>query len=246
MKIIVCLFITLAITVSLTGCVAIGFTGVGLAGKGDIIPVSFDVPELTSLTIKIHAKLYMTDEESSKIEIKLYENWAKELDIEITEDGQAVVASNVNFHTGWNDTNIPEIYISTKHLQNLNIEGVVDFNEATHIVTDTFTLLLSGVFNGELSLDVDELMVNMSGVGSMVLSGDAEKATIYSSGVGDINAFELTAQEAEINVIGVGSVEITSEVKINANLSGVGSILYKGNAEVNQNRTGVGSIKKSD
>ena len=242
--------IAIAIIVSLTGCVNINYGGGGggISGKGEIVTKTYALDtagDYTGLTIKIAAELHLTDDDSDTMTIKLYENWADLLNVDITGNG-VMIDSDKNFRINVNNSkkNLPQIFIPASKLESLNVLGIVTIADTNTVIAgESFAITMSGVASGKINLDVQELDVFITGVGDLALSGTAESATIYSSGVGSLKAFGLITQSADITISGVGSVELHCVEKLNARLTGVGSISYKGNPSVTQKRTGVGSIR---
>lgn len=246
-KKLIALFAMLVLMVSAAGCVAVGFNSHGgnsVRGQGTITSESFECGDFTKLSVKIPGELYYTAGKPGSVTIELHENLAQYLNV-FTDNGALVIDSNRSFSVE-NNKEMPKIYVSTQSLEDISVEGVVDIKSADKITADSFTLVVDGVFNGTLDLDVKNLIADISGVGDLTLNGTADNAKIDMSGVGSLKAFGLQTKEADVENSGVGSVEISCSDKLIAEVSGVGGVTYKGDPSVTPNVSGVGGLKKAN
>jgi Putative auto-transporter adhesin, head GIN domain len=101
---------------------------------------------------------------------------------------------------------------------------------------------LSGSGSMDLKVDYPSVKTNVSGSGSINLQGAATSAIHTVSGSGKIKSYGFTALEAEANVSGSGSIQVSATNSLKGTVSGSGSIYYKGNPVVNINRSGSGRI----
>ena len=105
-------------------------------------------------------------------------------------------------------------------------------------------LTVDGSLNGKFGFgEMDSLDATISGLGTMRLAGTARRAVLRIDGGGSISAFDLTAQEADVSIEGLGSCEITAERSLNASIDGGGRITYAGDPAVTKRVDGLGSIR---
>ena len=113
---------------------------------------------------------------------------------------------------------------------NLPLLSDVELNGSGRLVASGFegeepaSVELSG--SGELSWSgsSDALDVVLNGSGNLTVAGEAENAEYYLAGAGTLDARELTAQAASIEVEGVGSVQATVDGRVDASVNGSGTI----------------------
>ena len=110
------------------------------------------------------------------------------------------------------------------------------------------TLTSSGVNNITVSgfENLDQLDVIMTGVGNIEMSGSSDVLNINSSGSMNFSGFEFVTNTCDINLSGVGNIEITVNELLTGSLTGVGNILYRGSPQVNISVTGVGNVINSN
>lgn len=106
----------------------------------------------------------------------------------------------------------------------------VELNGSGRLVASGFegeepaSVELSG--SGELtwSGSTDALDVVLNGSGNLSVTGEAERAEYYLAGAGTLDARELTAQAANIELEGSGSIQATVDGRVDASINGSGTI----------------------
>jgi hypothetical protein len=106
----------------------------------------------------------------------------------------------------------------------------VELNGSGRLVASGFegeepaSVELSG--SGELvwSGSTDALDVVLNGSGNLTVSGEAESAEYYLAGAGTLDARELTAEGANIEVEGSGTIQATVDGRVDASVNGSGTI----------------------
>ena len=129
----------------------------------------------------------------------------------------------------------------------LTLDRCVSISEAVTVditIPEIENITLMGVGNviAQNDLDLTELEINFSGVGDFRLRGTSENLEITFTGVGDINAFDLTTDICDINMSGVGNVEVFVNDELNVTITGAGNVYYRGNPTITSNITGTGSL----
>lgn len=112
---------------------------------------------------------------------------------------------------------------------------------------DSLTAVLDGA--GELDLTrvtTDYLSVTMVGAGDFYLSGETKVLSAKVVGAGAINALDLQAKDADIEIDGAGSIDVNASDKLHASLNGMGDIRYAGQPFLTRVVNGLGSIKPID
>jgi hypothetical protein len=128
----------------------------------------------------------------------------------------------------FNDIERVSIYISALSFERFDFSGFGKIVSENTLKGSKLRVFQSGAHSVDLDLDYDELSVDMSGVGNMALRGKTQKADLEMSGTGNIDAYDLTVQNAECGVSGLGSISCFVENDLFAKVSGLGSVKYKG------------------
>ena len=111
---------------------------------------------------------------------------------------------------------------------------------------DKFSIKMEGTGNGKLkNNDIKDLNIEINGKSNMEVEGKVEKLSAYVDGIGSLKAFGLEAENGDIKLNGIGSVEVNVEKKLSAEVNGIGKIIYKGNPSLEKTKlNGLGQIKK--
>jgi hypothetical protein len=91
-------------------------------------------------------------------------------------------------------------------------------------------------------LDLPALDITFTGSGSARLTGKADTQTISISGSSIVNNFDLTSRTVNVDIKGMGTVEVTATESLNITVAGNGNIRYAGNPTITRNVAGSATI----
>jgi len=140
----------------------------------------------------------------------------------------------------------PVLRIYVPVLNSVKLSGAGNFYTHDTIKTPSFSMDLSGAYNGTLDFDVDNLFIGMSGAGRFAISGTAAYADMRITGAGDLNALELTTNGANVNISGAGTVSLTVIDELSISASGMGNVVYRGSPSLDLNTSGMVNIRRRD
>lgn len=189
-----------------------------LRGTGDVITENRDLGDFTDIQNAIPANVFIEQGPLEAVRIEAPSNILEEINTTV-------------------DNNLLNIRIN-KCIENL--EGVNIFVTIPQINR----LVQAGVGNMTTvnEINVNELDVILTGVGNFNLQGFANDVIIALDGVGDIEAFSLNTDICEIDITGVGNVEVSVNDELDVTITGAGFVYYKGNPTVTSTITGDGSV----
>lgn len=138
------------------------------------------------------------------------------------------------------------IYLSSPSINEIDVEGVGNWNMKGIVKADNLKIDFEGVGNFEaLELQSHNIIASYEGVGNLILGGTTDFVEVKSEGVGNINTQKLIAKDATVSSSGIGSIKCYASNSVDINNNGVGSITYYGNPTVkNIKNSGVGGIKE--
>ncbi len=140
---------------------------------------------------------------------------------------------------------VMKVYVTVKDLNRIDVSGAVDINTEGRITVPELSIDASGASDSKLELGVQKLKLDCSGASKMRFSGFATNVNMDLSGASDIFAYDLLAENYDLQISGAGNAQLNVSKKIRADISGAGSVKYKGSpSEVDQSISGAGSIKK--
>ena len=121
----------------------------------------------------------------------------------------------------------------------------INFSISNPVLNELSTVGVNNVVVSELNQS-EELTLNIEGVGNIQMNGSINELIVNSGGSSNLEAFDFLANTCEVNLTGVGNIQVTVADKMFGALSGVGNILYKGSPEIDVDITGVGNIVDSN
>jgi len=205
-----------------------------------------EVRPFESISLSIHAKVYLTQDNSTSVKIKADEDDLDEI-ITVVENGILKIKRKKNRNWNWNNSfkNI-EVYVISPAVKDLKISGSGNIVAKSPIKTESADYAISG--SGNLYIDdltAKKVECHISGSGDINLKGDGlQELEIHISGSGDVDAGYLKAEDVSIKVSGSGDCKVYATKRLNARVAGSGDIYYRGKPDsVDSKSSGSGSIK---
>lgn len=205
-----------------------------------------EVRDFNSISLSIHAKVFITQDNSTSVKIK---GDADDLDEIITEveDGTLKIKRKKNKSWGWNNSfKSIEVYVTSATIKNLKISGSGNIVAKSSIKTDNANYAISGSGNIFIEdLSAENIECHISGSGDINLEGNGlQELEIHISGSGNVNAGHLKSENVSVRVSGSGDCKVYATKNLNARVAGSGDIYYRGKPEsVDSKSAGSGSIK---
>ena len=233
------------------GCVSVNFAGTmqngsPVTGRGELEQYTFNVSEITEIKVELFCNVEYYAAPSNTVTLEIQPNLMEFVTVEESGGILTVRSSRTINWSGWPNTNVPVLTVSTPALNRLNLMGAGSFTTHDTITADSFALDTAGALTGSADFDVDSITVSMSGAGDIKLTGIADTAWLSMSGAGSLNALELRTRDTNINLAGAATVKISCSESLTINAGGVGSIEYRGNPRLDLTRGGMVSIRQVD
>ncbi|MBW8684842.1 head GIN domain-containing protein [Chitinophaga rhizophila] len=138
------------------------------------------------------------------------------------------------------------IYVTMSEVEELASSGSGGFYSRGKLKGDQVKFRFSGSTQTEIEMDANALKVEVSGSSKFNLKGNIEMTRYDISGSADVEALELRAANADINISGTGKLDLVAEKKLDVNVSGMGKVRYKGSPVINQSSSGMAKISRID
>ncbi len=121
------------------------------------------------------------------------------------------------------------VYITMAELKDIDLSGAASLTSESRFENDDMDFELSGASSSELRIKCNKLDVDISGAANINLSGYVAKLELECSGASNFKAYDLEADEANIDCSGASSVKVSVTKSLIGEASGASSITYKGN-----------------
>jgi len=134
------------------------------------------------------------------------------------------------------------VYVTATNVANLSVIGAGDVT-IDRARGSSFGLIVTGSGRAAVDrLEVDQLTVGINGAGSAKLGGHAKQARIRSQGEGLIDGSALTADDADVSLIGAGEIRLKANRTSRNVLKGSGRIVIDGSPACTGTSEGSGEV----
>lgn len=94
------------------------------------------------------------------------------------------------------------------------------------------------------NIDANHFSISNSGNADIVISGVTKSLDCFNEGSGDVKGFNFLVNDADLEIRGSGSIELSCTDSLDAEINGSGDVLYKGNPTVNTSIQGSGEVRR--
>jgi len=243
----------------LTGCGVVNSNTTMVRPTGDVITEIFEVDDFTNFSIGGAFDVTFRYAEDHEIQIEMAENLFDYIEVSVSRGALSIrIRSGVGINFG---NHQPQITIYAPFIDSVTLSGSTTATDWDTITASSFSIETSGssqmvieVSAEELNiaasgsaditadLTTDELNITASGSSSIELAGVASIIDLNLSGSNTISAFELQAEEVEIQASGSTQVEIAVSEQLNVIARGSSRVQYIGNPVVTQETSGSATI----
>ncbi len=227
------------------------------SGYEDFEPISYNFDSFTSITAS--TGMFVEIRQGNTYQVLVYadpenlegfEISQRNSNLKITFNGDGRTWTDIfdgDFFSGKSRRNFPDIkcVVIMPELKRLELSAaatahLVDFEETTARIELSSAAKLYG--RGNFSL----LRLDMSSASKAIMAGYVNTLDADLSSTAKLEAYELTANNADIDVSSAASAEVNIVNELKANASSAGKIRYKGSTNTSKNSSSAGSIRKTD
>lgn len=203
-------------------------------------PGSFD-----AIDLRYPADVSIVVGASPSVEIEADDNLLPQLRTRVQGGALLIDSGERNWSRRVNPSRTVQITITVTDLRKISL-GSAGNIEATGVSTDRLVIILGGAGNITLiELQAESLDATVSGLGNIEIQGVVDSADIDINGSGNFEGPELYAQDARVQINGLGSATLHVEDHLDAQINGAGSVHYYGSPTVSQDVNGLGSVTRS-
>jgi len=164
---------------------------------------------------------------------------------EITNVETKVENSTLFIYYKGNYSNTIFVYVSSKHLKQVQASGASSFKTTNTIKEDSITFSLSGSANINATVVTSKVKSVQSGASLLTLSGTTDNFSAELSGASSLKAYGLVSKNMDILATGASSSKIFVTDRLKANASGASNIKVRGDVkDINAEATTAASISK--
>jgi hypothetical protein len=140
-----------------------------------------------------------------------------------------------------------KVYVTYVSVEKLYASSAGNLYAAETLKGNNMEIDASSAGTIEAVVDAGRLEASASSAGDVELKGKARNVIIEASSAGEVDAYDLEADDAEVEASSAGAVKISVKSGLDARASSGGSIRYRGNPDKsNTTSSSGGSVKKSN
>lgn len=150
-------------------------------------------------------------------------------------------------HGNYRSEHSVKVYVTYTDMNKISASSAGSvFAENTIQATD-LSLSASSAGTIDIQVEAGQVDVTTSSAADIELKGKAKSITIHAVSASEVDAYELVADNVEVDVVSAGSAKVNVVKSIKARAVSGGSIRYRGNPEQsNTTSSSGGSVKKSN
>lgn len=189
-----------------------------IVGSGTTATEVRETPAFTGVVLELPAEVTVQVGGAPAVSLRADDNLLPTITTDVVE-GALVIRANASFST----ESAIAVDVVTPSLGRVEVQG-----SGSVVVTD-----MAG----------PALDLSVRGSGSIEASGSVDRLTVTSAGSGAVELFELSAEEADVNVDGSANVNVTVSRSLRAKVTGSGTVVFGGDpSEVVTDIDGSGAV----
>lgn len=146
---------------------------------------------------------------------------------------------------GWLRRNAIRVRVIVRDLEQVAFAGSGDLR-VSDVREGELHVEIAGAADCTLeAIDVDSLRVEIAGASDCDVSGVAGEQRVAIAGRGTYRGFELATERTEIELSGMGDVEVHARERLEADVSGMGDVAYRGSPELRERVSGWGAVTRA-
>ena len=227
------------IILALTSCIN-GQLWKTVEGHGNVVTSERKTNSFSGIKVSSGIDVYLKQSNDESVTVEADENLHEYILTEV-RNGVLNVYSDYNIR----HAERKRVYVTMKDVKSVKTTSAGDVFGQSPITCDRLELSASSAGDIKLEVKAQDIDIDISSSGDITISGETDKLRADLSSAGDLNAYDLTAREADISVSSAGDADVNVSERITARASSAGDINYKGDPRyVDAHASSAGGIHK--
>lgn len=206
---------------AMTGCFGVFICS---EGSGTIQKANRGLEEFDQISINISGNVFYVQGDAYHIAIETDDNLLQYITTDvrrkelIIDSDKSICPHKLN------------IYITSKELRKVEIEGSADFFAQTPIKTENLNVSING--SGDVRIDSmfsEGVWLEINGSGEIRVGGSSNTFSAEVNGSGDIFASKLNSKISKVEINGSGNAYVVAQDELIIEINGSGDVYYNGN-----------------
>lgn len=239
----------LLIVVSLLLLLSCGSTELPLTynairGSGNLVATLIDGLEpFHSVTLQTAGDVLLTFDTLSAVVVEVDHNLQRFITTEVSSDVLMIGLKTPKEVKVSGMSLTVSVWMPLLEALTLDVDGIGSFvTDDSRFTVPEVDLVLAGVGNMDLDLQVQQLTSNLTGVGNLTLSGSAQRHELTHEAVGAVHAFDFVTDTCALLSNSVGDIEVNVRDYLNATINNIGNVYYRGDPAIDTTGAGPGLL----
>jgi len=215
-----------------------------ISGNGNIVTQTRETGTFSEIVVSGSMQVEVTAAPAIGVQVQAEDNLQEYIVTEVKGNRLQVKFKNgvsINSHKA------VKVLVRMPKLNAASIAGSGSIRSSNQLNSNgNFSATISGSGSVDVQTAATKVDATIAGSGNIVLAGKTHDLHVVISGSGSFKGYQLTANEASVQIAGSGDVQAYASNKLDAAISGSGSVYYKGNASVSVKTSGSGKVRKAD
>lgn len=206
-------------------------------GDGPIVARELNLEEIDGIELSGSDRVFLSIGEEQEVIVEGQQNIINELNTNVRNGFW-----DIRFRNCVKNNRGLEFYITVREINEVNLSGSGEIILEDPIETEQLEIRLAGSGEIQGAVDVSTLDIDITGSGTIELSGRASDAWLKIAGSGELDAYDLLADNYDIQINGSGNAEVYVQDNLKVDISGSGSVNYKGSPSIDSKISGSGKV----
>lgn len=189
------------------------------------------------------------------VDVYLRQGETEEVRVEVSNTSPSNVVTEVSgsylkihMRNGGRYNNVnAKVYVTYVSLERLSASSAGSIFSEGPIQSRSVDINVSSAGTVDVALDAGSVTVSAGSAGDVDLKGKVRKLIVEVSSAGEVNAYDLEAEEVEVEASSAGSAKVNVRKALVANASSGGNIRFRGNPERSvSNSSSGGTVRKTN
>jgi len=223
-----------------TSCV-IGSWDNSVTGNGNVVEETRDISGFTGIHLSSGIDVLLSQGDEFNVVVEADENLLEYIETELKGDVLEVGTDRVNIRKATRK----RVHVTLPVLEQVKISSAGDCDGQTPFTCEDLEISVSSAGDLSLEVEADRIELDISSSGDVKLAGEAAILNASLSSAGDLHAFDLIAEEVDVDVSSAGDARVHATKEISMSATSAGDIHYMGDAEVTRkHKSSAGDIIK--
>jgi hypothetical protein len=212
-----------------------------VSGDGHVVSQQRNTDDFNSLDVSGGIKVQLRQEPARSVKVEIDQNLQEY--IELYNDGKTLVIKQREGYN-LNPSKDVVVYVAAPMFKDIEVSGACDIRGTGPLSSnEEMTIDASGASTVDLQITAGKLRSDLSGSCHVNLKGQVNELSIHASGSSDIRAFDLVADNVELDLSGSSDAEVNANKRLDVEASGASHVIYKGKPSITQKSSGASEVR---